>query len=111
MRRQLLAAVLVALLFAPAGEAWSWPAAGAVLQPFLFDPAHPYAAGQHRGLDVGGEPGATVPAPAAGTVTFAGTVPSSIAVCGTPTAAISGRVKTAAATVRNRMGDTPSPSA
>jgi len=77
MRRQLLAAVLVALLFAPAGEAWTWPAAGDVLQPFLFDPAHPYAAGQHRGLDVGGEPGATVPAPAAGTVTFAGTVPSS----------------------------------
>jgi len=77
MRRQLLAAVLVALLFAPAGEAWTWPAAGAVLQPFLFDPAHPYAAGQHRGLDVGGEPGATVAAPATGTVTFAGTVPSS----------------------------------
>src|SRR6266851_5456889 len=77
MRRQLLAAVLAALLFAPAGEAWTWPAAGAVLQPFLFDPAHPYAAGQHRGLDVGGEPGAAVVAPAAGTVTFAGTVPSS----------------------------------
>jgi hypothetical protein len=77
MRRQLLAAVLVALLFAPAGEAWTWPAAGVVLQPFLFDPAHPYAAGQHRGLDVGGDPGATVAAPAAGTVTFAGTVPSS----------------------------------
>jgi hypothetical protein len=77
MRRQLLAAVLAALLFAPAGEAWTWPAPGAVLQPFLFDPAHPYAAGQHRGLDVGGEPGAAVVAPAAGTVTFAGTVPSS----------------------------------
>ena len=77
MRRQLLAAVLAALLFAPAGEAWTWPAAGAVLQPFLFDPAHPYAAGQHRGVDVGGEPGAAVLAPAAGSVTFAGTVPSS----------------------------------
>ena len=77
MRRQLLAAVLVALLFAPAGEAWTWPATGAVLQPFLFDPAHPYAAGQHRGLDVGGDAGAAVLAPAAGSVTFAGTVPSS----------------------------------
>jgi len=77
MRRQLLAAVLAALLFAPAGEAWTWPAAGAVLEPFLFDPAHPYAAGQHRGVDVGGEPGAAVLAPAAGSVTFAGTVPSS----------------------------------
>ena len=41
----------------------------------------------------------------------AGTVPSSIAVCGTPTAAISGLVNTAAATVRSRIGDTPSPSA
>ena len=77
MRRQLLAAVLAALLFAPAGEAWTWPAAGAVLQSFVFDPAHPYAAGQHRGVDVGGEPGEAVLAPAAGNVTFAGTVPSS----------------------------------
>jgi hypothetical protein len=77
MRRLLLAAVLAALLFAPAAEAWTWPAAGAVLQPFLFDPAHPYAAGQHRGIAIGGDPGATVLAPAAGTVTFAGTVPSS----------------------------------
>jgi hypothetical protein len=77
MRRQLLAAVLVALVFVPVGRAWTWPATGAVLQPFLFDPAHPYAAGQHRGIDVGGDLGATVHAPAAGNVTFTGTVPSS----------------------------------
>jgi hypothetical protein len=77
MRRQLLAAVLAALLFAPVGEAWTWPVTGAVLQPFVFDPAHPYAAGQHRGLDLGGDPGAAVLAPADGSVTFAGTVPSS----------------------------------
>src|SRR5258707_14954892 len=77
MRRPLLAAVLAALLFAPAGEAWTWPAAGSVLQPFLFDPAHPYAAGQHRGIVIGAEPGATILAPASGSVTFAGTVPSS----------------------------------
>src|SRR5947209_6554323 len=77
MRRQLLAAVLVALVFVPVGRAWTWPATGAVLQPFLFDPAHPYAAGQHRGIDVGGDIGATVLAPATGTVTFAGIVPSS----------------------------------
>ena len=77
MRRQLLAAVLAALLFAPVGEAWTWPAGGAVLQPFSFDPAHPYAAGQHRGLDIGSDAGAAVLAPAAGSVTFAGTVPSS----------------------------------
>jgi hypothetical protein len=77
MRRQLLAAVLVALVLVPVGRAWTWPATGAVLQPFLFDPAHPYAAGQHRGIDVGGDLGATVHAPAAGNVTFTGTVPSS----------------------------------
>lgn len=77
MRRQLLAAVLAALVFAPTGEAWTWPASGAVLQAFLFDSAHPYAAGQHRGIAIGGDPGETVLAPAAGTVTFAGTVPSS----------------------------------
>jgi hypothetical protein len=77
MRRQLLAAVLAALFFAPAGEAWTWPAGGAILQPFLFDRAHPYAAGQHRGVDIGGDPGAPVLAPAAGTATYAGTVPSS----------------------------------
>src|SRR5437879_3053890 len=77
MRRLLLAAVLAALLLAPTGQAWTWPAAGAVLQPFLFDPAHPYAAGQHRGIAIGGDPGAAVLAPAAGTVSFAGTVPSS----------------------------------
>ena len=77
MRRLLLAAVLAALVFAPSGAAWTWPAPGPVLQPFLFDPAHPYAAGQHRGIAIGGDPGATVLAPAAGTITFAGTVPSS----------------------------------
>jgi len=37
--------------------------------------------------------------------------PSSIIYCDTPTAAISGLVKTVAATVRNRIGLTPSPSA
>ena len=77
MRRLLLAAILAALLLAPIAHAWTWPASGPVLQPFLFDPAHPFAAGQHRGIDIGGELGAPVPAPAAGTVTFAGTVPSS----------------------------------
>ena len=41
----------------------------------------------------------------------AGTDPSSIFACGTPTAAISGRVNTAAATVRSLIGLSPSPSA
>src|SRR3954452_13974014 len=77
MRRQLLAAGLVALVFVPVGRPWTWPASGAVLQPFLFDPAHPFAAGQHRGIEIGGDAGAAVLAPVAGIVTFAGTVPSS----------------------------------
>ena len=77
MRRALLPAVLAALLLAPAASAWTWPATGSVLQPFLFDPAHPYAAGQHRGIDVGAAAGSTVLAPASGTVAFAGSVPSS----------------------------------
>src|SRR5690349_19727141 len=77
MRRLLFAATLAALLLAPIAHAWTWPADGSVLQPFVFDPAHPFAAGQHRGIDVGGDVGARVLAPAAGTVTFAGTVPTS----------------------------------
>ena len=77
MRRALLAAVVAALSLAPAAGAWTWPVDGPVLQPFLFDPAHPYAAGQHRGIDVGAAPAPSSRAPAAGTVTFAGTVPAS----------------------------------
>ena len=41
---------------APAG-AWTWPADGPVLQPFSFDPEHPKAPGQHRGIDVAGSLG------------------------------------------------------
>jgi hypothetical protein len=73
MRRVLLAAV-AALVFVPAAQAWTWPAAGQVLRPFLFGD-DPYAGGQHRGVDIGGDLGAHVRAPAAGTVSFAGTVP------------------------------------
>src|SRR6478609_4830778 len=77
MRPLALAAVLAALVLAPTAGAWTWPAAGPVLQPFLFDPAHPYAGGQHRGVDIGGDSGADVRAPNTGTVTFAGMVPGS----------------------------------
>src|SRR5581483_4206374 len=56
-------------------SAWTWPVQGQVLQGFSFDPAHPYAAGQHRGIAIAAVSGAPVIAPAAGVVTFAGTVP------------------------------------
>ena len=50
---------------------------GPVINPFAYDEAHPYAAGQHRGIDIGADSaGTAVVAPAAGTVTFAGTVPT-----------------------------------
>lgn len=77
MRRVLLATLVAALVWVPVAGAWSWPAGGVVLQHFSFDPAHPYAAGEHRGIDVGGTPGEAVLAPRSGTVTFAGTVPGS----------------------------------
>jgi len=50
---------------------------GPVLRPFAYDETHPYAAGQHRGVDIGAAAaGETVVAPAAGTVSFSGTVPT-----------------------------------
>jgi len=75
MRRMLLAFLLLALVAAPAAGAWSWPVGGAVLRPFVLGD-DPYAGGQHRGIDVGATPGERVLAPAAGTVSFAGTVPT-----------------------------------
>jgi lipoprotein NlpD len=74
MRRPLLV-LTIALAVIPSARAWSWPADGPVLQRFSFDSTHPYAGGQHRGIDVGGGTGDTVRAPAAGIVTFAGVVP------------------------------------
>jgi hypothetical protein len=71
-------ALVVFLIWTPAAHAWSWPVHGPVLEPFVYDEAHPYAAGQHRGVDIGADAaGETVVAPAAGTVSFAGTVPTS----------------------------------
>ena len=75
--RRLLLVLLVALAAVPAARAWTWPTDGQVLQPFSFDPASPYAAGQHRGVDLAGSPGDAVHAPRAGVVSFAGTVPGS----------------------------------
>jgi hypothetical protein len=75
--RRLAFVVLLFLLWAPGAYAWTWPAQGPVLLGFTFDPSHPYAGGQHRGIDIGVGSGAPVVAPASGTVTFAGTVPTS----------------------------------
>ena len=75
--RRCLVVLVLALTFAGPARAWTWPASGPVLLPFTFDPSHPYTAGQHRGIDVGGTAGEVVHAPAAGVVTFAGAVPGS----------------------------------
>src|SRR5438034_407195 len=74
--RVLVLGVHAALFLVPSASAWTWPADGAVLRGFSFSSSTPYAAGQHRGIDVAGASGASVPAPAGGTVSFAGTVPS-----------------------------------
>ena len=54
--------------------AWTWPVDGPVLKEFSLGD-DPYAAGHHRGVDIAAPAGAPVRAPAAGTVSFAGTVP------------------------------------
>lgn len=70
--------IVACLVWTPVAHAWSWPVQGPVVQPFAYDEAHPYAAGQHRGIDVGADAaGETVVAPSDGTVSFAGTVPAS----------------------------------
>ena len=77
MRRLLVGlVVLVALAAAPSGWGWTWPLAGDVLRPYSLGP-DPYAAGQHRGVDVAGDEGEAVRAPVAGVISFAGSVPGS----------------------------------
>jgi hypothetical protein len=71
----LLPVVIGYLVGAPPALAWTWPVGGPVLQHFAIG-SDPYAAGQHRGIDIGAPPGAVVAAPAGGVVSFAGTVPS-----------------------------------
>ena len=75
MRRIALLAASFLLLAVPGARAWTWPAGGEVLRPFVFDPAHPYAGGQHRGIDIAAAPGESILAPASGSISFAGTVP------------------------------------
>jgi Peptidase family M23 len=75
--RRLAVLLFVFLAWTPAAYAWSWPVQGPVVRPFSYDESHPYASGQHRGIDIGADAvGEKVVAPAAGTVSFAGTVPT-----------------------------------
>ena len=76
MRRLVVLLICACTLPVSDASAWTWPVAGPVLRPFSFDHAHPYAAGQHRGIDVGAPSGSPVLAPAQGVVSFAGTVPT-----------------------------------
>jgi len=75
-RLVLLLPVLVALqVGVQPALAWAWPVDGPVLRPFVLGD-DPYAGGQHRGVDIGAPAGTPVRAPVAGTVSFAGTVPT-----------------------------------
>jgi Peptidase family M23 len=74
VRLAALSALLV-LAVPPVASGWTWPADGPVLRPFSFG-TDPYAAGQHRGIDIGAPSGTTVRAAAGGVVSFAGTVPN-----------------------------------
>jgi hypothetical protein len=76
MRRALIVALAAALVVVPTAGAWTWPVKGPVLQKFVLGD-DPYAAGQHRGIDIGAAAGDPVVAAASGTVSFVGTVPAS----------------------------------
>jgi len=64
------------LLVPPACADWVWPARGEVIAPYR-NGTDPYAAGQHRGIDIAAATGTPVVAAAAGEVRFAGTAGSS----------------------------------
>jgi murein DD-endopeptidase MepM/ murein hydrolase activator NlpD len=81
MRMVLLTVSAVAALLglAPSAAAvaaggWQRPLDGPVVRPFAVSPDR-FAAGQHRGIDLGAPPGARVLAACGGRVTFAGRVP------------------------------------
>src|SRR6185436_18577305 len=76
MRQALIVAFAAALAVVPTAGAWTWPVRGPVLEKFVLG-SDPYAAGQHRGIDIGAVSGDPVLAAAAGTVSFVGTVPVS----------------------------------
>ena len=72
--RTALATLLIALLLPASARAsgdWAWPVRGEVLTTFR-NGSDPYAAGQHRGVDIAAPVGADVVAAVAGTVRHAG---------------------------------------
>ena len=78
MRRMLSLAIVAAiasLIVVPVAAGWAWPVDGPVLRPFSLA-ENEYAAGQHRGLDIGAAVGDLVRSPVAGTVSFAGSIPA-----------------------------------
>ena len=70
----LILAVVPVTSAAPAlaSGTWTWPVTGPVIRGF-DPPGSPYGSG-HRGIDIGAPSGTLVRAPAAGVVTFAGSV-------------------------------------
>lgn len=81
MPRRLLLTLLAGALpvlgvSADAAAAWTWPVVGQVVTPYR-NGGDPYAAGQHRGIDVAAPVGTRVVAAAGGTVRFAGVAGSS----------------------------------
>lgn len=89
MRRIAFLAALAAALTLPSPAAaaggWFWPVRGDVITPYR-NGGDPYAAGQHRGIDIAAAVGARVQAAAAGRVTFVGTAGSSGLTVGVRTA-------------------------
>lgn len=71
-----LTVVVVLLLAAPARADWVWPVRGEVITPYR-NGDDPYAARQHRGIDIAAPPSTPVVAAAGGEVRFAGTAGSS----------------------------------
>src|SRR5688572_28077645 len=70
-----VAAVVWSLVAGSPASAWAWPVDGVVLRGYAVG-GDKYAAGQHRGIDIAVGEDASIRAPAAGEVSFAGQVPT-----------------------------------